>query len=141
MMYALGKEKSRYEVSIPYPNGYYYARLQNLTPKKGDRAGVVLFAPQASSDAGAPVIDLPSQIRLPIYSTKTFKISEIMTDLSNAQIFADGDLTLDSNGDNIPDNDFSKVGTGFKITQTEISFGLFNKPGKYTMNLQAVDEE
>jgi hypothetical protein len=74
MAYNLGDPALRYEVSIPYINGYYYARLQNLTKDKLDRAGVVLLAPQASSDDGSPIVDLPSRIRLPIYSTREYKI-------------------------------------------------------------------
>ena len=82
MSYDLGNPALRYEVSIPYANGYYYARLQNLTKNKSDRAGVILLAPQASSDDGAPIVDLPSRIRLPIYSTREYKTSDILTDLS-----------------------------------------------------------
>ena len=36
--YDLGERSSRYEVSIPYANGYYYARLHDLTDPKVDRA-------------------------------------------------------------------------------------------------------
>lgn len=36
--YDLGDRSHHYEVSIPYANGYYYARLHNLTDKETDRA-------------------------------------------------------------------------------------------------------
>lgn len=85
--------------------------MANLTPGKTDRAGVILFSPQASSDDGAPVIDLPTRIRLPIYSTKTYKISDILTDLSDVTLAIDGNLTVDTNNNGIPDDDFGLSGT------------------------------
>lgn len=36
--YDLGKKSTQYEVSFPYINGYYYARLNNLTLNRNDRA-------------------------------------------------------------------------------------------------------
>lgn len=140
MSYNLGSKKPRYEVSFSYPNGYYYARLQNLTVKKMDRAGVILFAPQISSDTGAPIVDLPSRIRLPIYSTKTYKISDILTDLSSATITIDSNLNIDSDNNGSSGDDFAQIGTGFSISNTSITFGSFATPGKYSMNLRALDE-
>jgi hypothetical protein len=72
---------------------------------------VVLFSPQASSDDGAPIVDLPTRIRLPIYSTKEFNISDILTDLSQATITIDSDLTIDSDNNSITDDDFASSGT------------------------------
>lgn len=140
MSYDLGNPALRYEVSIPYANGYYYARLQNLTKNKSDRAGVILLAPQASSDDGAPIVDLPSRIRLPIYSTREYKTSDILTDLSSASMSIDNDLTIDSNNDGISDNDFATSGTGFEITAQALKFGKFPTPGKYNMMLRAIDD-
>jgi hypothetical protein len=138
--YDLGDRSQRYEISVPYINGYYYARMANLTAKKSDRAGVILFAPQASSDDGAPIVDLPTRIRLPIYATKSYKISDILTDLSQATITIDNDLTLDSDKNNISDDDFATSGTGFSISSQTLTFGKFTTPGKYTMLIQAVDD-
>lgn len=36
--YGLGTRADHYNISLPYADGYYYARLQNLTDKKLDRA-------------------------------------------------------------------------------------------------------
>ncbi len=140
MTYDLGDPGARYEVSIPYINGYYYARLQNLTTKKMDRAGVVLFAPQASSDDGAPVVDLPTRIRLPIYATKTYRITDILTDLSQATITIDSDLMVDSNNNGVSDDDFAVFGTGFQISDQILTFGKFTTPGVYNMALRAIDD-
>lgn len=85
-------------------------------------------------------MDLPTQIRLPIYSYKTYQISEILTDLSSAEISIDPNPLVDSDGNNIPDDDFSTVGTGFTIKNNDLTFGSFVTPGKYNMSLKAVDE-
>lgn len=105
-----------------------------------DRAGVILFAPQASSDDGAPLVDLPARIRLPIYSKKTFKISDILTDLSDATISIDSDMGIDSDGNGIYEDDFSLSGTGFSISQYDLEFGQFTTPGIYEMTIKAIDE-
>ncbi len=114
--------------------------MANLTTNRMDRAGVILFSPQASSDDGPPIIDLPTRIRLPIYSTKTYKISDVLTDLSNATIAIDSDLTIDSNNNGILDDDFVLSGNGFTISAYDIAFGQFTTPGIYTMSLRATDE-
>lgn len=106
----LGQLQESYEVSIPYANGYYYARLHNLTENKVDRAGITLLAPQATSDDGEPIIDLPTRIRLPIYSKQSYKITDILTDLSTATITIDPDLTRDADGNGIFDDDFASTG-------------------------------
>lgn len=106
----LGDKANSYEVSLPYANGYYYARLQNLTEKKTDRAGVILFAPQATSDDGEPIVDLPTRIRLPIYSSRSYRITDILTDLSAASITIDPDLATDTDNNGIFDDDFASSG-------------------------------
>ncbi len=138
--YDLGDKNTKYEVSLPYLNGYYYARLKNLTTGRTDRAWVELFTPQESSDDGAPVVDLPAKIRLPIYSKKSFDFADILSDRSSATITIDGDSAIDgSDSDSIADNDFETTGTGFNIGSSSIIFGEFDKPGMYNMTLNATD--
>lgn len=101
-----------------------------------------LFTPQESSDDGAPVVDLPAKIRLPIYSKKSYNFTDILSDRSDATITIDGDNSIDgSDPDSITDNDFETTGTGFKVdTNTQsIIFGEFDKPGMYNMVLKARD--
>lgn len=43
---SLGLASDRYNITLPYQNGYYYARLSHLSRDKNDRAGVVLISPQ-----------------------------------------------------------------------------------------------
>lgn len=101
---------------------------------------MILFAPQKSSDDGAPLVDLPEHIRLPIYSNKTYKISDFLTDLSDTTLSIDSDLTIDSDGNGIFDDDFAVSGSGFTISAYELVFGKFTTPGNYEMSLKAVDE-
>lgn len=71
---------------------------------------MVLFAPQATSDDGDPIVDLPTRIRLPIYSTRSYRIADILTDLSTATISIDSDLTRDTDNNGIFDDDFTASG-------------------------------
>lgn len=138
--YDLGVRSDNYNVSIPYTNWYYYARIKNLTVNKMDRAWVILFSPQASSDGWAPIIDLPSYISIPIFSNKTYKISNILTDLSKAKILIDNDTTVDANKNGIFDDDFTSSWSGYMISDTDFVIGEFTIPGKYNMVMKATDE-
>ncbi len=138
--YDLGDRSESYNVSLPYANWYYYARLRNLTSNKMDRAWVILFSPQVSSDTGSPVIDLPNTIRIPIYSNKTYKLSNILTDLSKASISIDNDLTVDTNNNGIFDDDFVTAGIWFSLSNTDFTIGAFTTPGNYNMIMRATDE-
>lgn len=101
---------------------------------------MILFTPQISSDDGAPLVDLPERIRLPIYSTKTYKVDDFLTDLSSATLSIDSDLTIDTDGNGIFDDDFATSGSGFSISTYELVFGKFVTPGNYEMSLKAIDE-
>jgi hypothetical protein len=137
--YALGARADHYNISLPYADGYYYARLQNLTDKKLDRAWVTLLSPQAASDDGDPVIDLPTEIRLPIYTTRSYLLSDVLTDLSAVTLTVDSDITTDSDKNGVFDDDFTAKSTTVSISSADITFGSFTQPGKYNMILKAVD--
>lgn len=137
--YDLGQRADSYNITLPYADGYYYARLQNLTDKKLDRAGVTLLAPQAASDNGDPIIDLPTEIRLPIYTTRSYELNDILTDLSVTTLTVDSDITIDTNNNAIFDDDFVSDSPTAKISPRDITFGVFTQPGKYNMVLRAVD--
>ena len=139
MTYALGERSDHYNITLPYADGYYYSRLQNLTDPKLDRAGVTLLAPQAASDDGDPIIDLPTEIRLPIYTTRSYALSDILTDLSAATLTVDSDITSDTDGNTVFDDDFVSASLTANISSREITFGSFTQPGKYNMVLRAVD--
>ncbi len=88
----------------------------------------MLLAPQAASDNGAPILDIPSRLRLPIYSTKKYSIADILTDQSAVIMTIDGDTSTDDNGNGIFEDDFTTSGNGFSITSQDLSFGPFKEP-------------
>lgn len=50
MTYRLGSPQDHYSVSIPYENGWYYARLVSSSDRQYTTAGVTLIAPQLAAD-------------------------------------------------------------------------------------------
>lgn len=74
------------------------------------RAGPMLLAPQASSDRGYPIVETPSSIRIPVYTSKSFKLSDYIIERSTYSVSADPDTTVDGNGNTIMDDDFSSSG-------------------------------
>lgn len=106
MVRSLGIESDEYNVVVPYPNGYYYARLHHLTRDKTDRAGVVLISPQTASDETPPVISNMDNLRIPVYSKMTFPFSEIISELSGFSTLIDVDTSVDSDGNGVYDDDF-----------------------------------
>lgn len=107
MILNLGSISDVYNFNIDYPNGYYSARLRNLADDTSVHAGIVLFAPQASSDHSAPVIDIPDSIRIPVYTEKTLKLKDFITETNTYSVIVDPDITVDTNEDSIVDDDFS----------------------------------
>lgn len=107
MTYDLGAPTGNYSVNVPYIDGLYYLRLQSLTQGERDRSDVILLSPQLENDTGAPIVDFPSKIRVPVYLNRTYAIKDIIIDLNRSSVKIDEDITVDANGDGIHDNDFS----------------------------------
>ncbi len=140
LTYDLGSRSDNYDVSVSYPDGYYYARLADLTKKKTDRAGIELLAPQIASDDSAPIIEVPSRVRVPIYGYRTLSLDSLVTDMSRATIQIDGDITVDSDKNGTSDDDFATSGSGFALSTTELRIGGYPTPALYTMQIRATDE-
>lgn len=64
------------------------------------------MSPQASLDNSPPVVDISQKIRIPVYQSKSLKLSDFITEMSSYTVLIDSDITVDSNGDGIYDNDF-----------------------------------
>lgn len=103
---SLGTKSESYSFTIDYPDGYYYARLHNLSNTPKDRAGIVLLAPNEASDKTPPVIALEEVQRIPVYATKTIDLKELITELSSYSVSIDSDTSVDSDGDGDSSNDF-----------------------------------
>lgn len=128
IVHSLGFKSDRYNVSIPYRNDYYYARLKHLSLDRNDRSGVELISPHIGSDETPPVIDLSEVIRVPVYAKVSFPISDIVTELSRFDIALDVDTSVDDDKNSVYDDDFVKNSTSVNIDNNSIIFGAFNEP-------------
>lgn len=128
IVHSLGFKSDRYNVSIPYRNDYYYARLKHLSLGRSDRSGVELISPHIGSDETPPVIDLSEVIRVPVYAKASFPISDIVTELSRFDIALDVDTSVDDDKNSVYDDDFVKNSTSVNIDNNSIIFGAFNEP-------------
>jgi hypothetical protein len=136
----LGKTSAQYSVSFPFANGFYSARLRSLIDDRMIRAWVTLIAPQASLDRSSPVIDV-GVVRIPVYSSKTLSQNDIITDMSPYVVAIDPDVTVDSDGNGVYEDDFSSAaGSGITITATDIIFWTYDTLGKRMVNMRVVDE-
>lgn len=82
----------------------------------------VLIAPQASLDKTPPIVDIPSFLRIPVYTEREYLQSEVITEAGTYAIQADVDAATDTNGDGVPNNDLVSSGTGFSQTPTLLRF-------------------
>ena len=137
---SLGPVATEYNFNIPYPNGYYYARLKNLNPRYTDRVGVVLLSPQASSDRTSPVSSLSDIIRIPVYVTQSVSLADSVTELSDFVIRFDDDTTTDANNNGVFDDDFVESSPRVRQENGQLIFGPFDTPGKYPMMIELTDE-
>ncbi len=139
---SLGNQSDEYSISVPYENGFYFARLSAIQSNGvvSDHAGITLLAPQKSLDTDPPIVDLPDTIRVPVYQKKDFILKDVMTDSSDFSVKIDPNITLDENGDGIYDNDFSPQGTGVSVVSGKISFGPYDTLDPRLMSLEVMDE-
>jgi hypothetical protein len=87
-----------YSTEIPYPNGYYYARIQNLDGRALTVARETLFTPQASSDTSSPDLDIRDTIRVPVYQSRDIPLQTIITETNPYTLRIDPDISQDSDG-------------------------------------------
>lgn len=136
---SLGKKSDHYTAYFPYPNGFYSARLRSLSDNRFVRAGVTLFAPQASLDRSSPVINLPTNVRVPVYQSTTFSKDEMITDMSSYTLTVDPDVTQDTDKNGIYEDDFVSSGSGVSIDTVNMVFGPYDTLGTRMVNLRAID--
>jgi hypothetical protein len=137
---SLGPPARSYTSTITFPNGFYSARLRSLKDNSIVRAGVTLLAPQASLDRSPPVLELPSSIRIPVYQSQKYLLSDIVTDMSAYSFLIDPDITQDENANTFFEDDFTSTGIGMNIDNESVSFGPFDALGTRTMYIQIQDE-
>ncbi len=114
MLRSLGERADSYSTTITYPNGNYSARLTRLDPNR-TLTDVILLSPQMSADSGAPIIDFPDTIRVPVYAQKTYNLHDFISEMHTFNVMIDGDIRVDDNKNGIADDDFSLSSTWMKI--------------------------
>lgn len=134
----LGNRSDIYNFNLNYPNGYYSARLHSMG-ENAVNAWVILFAPQASSDNSAPVIDIPENIRIPVYSTKTLTMSEYITEMNTYTMAIDPDVTIDSNGNWVVDDDFWEGSQIVRLQQNALILWSFDTIGRHIAQIRVTD--
>lgn len=70
----------------------------------------ILLAPQASSDRSPPIVDIPELIRIPVYTSKTYKLSDYITERNKYSVKVDPDISVDADGNGLTNDDFSSIG-------------------------------
>lgn len=118
---SLGTESERYNFTIPYTNGHYYARLQHLSQGKNNKTSVTLVSPQYGSDSTNPVISLSESIRVPVYATEKFAFSDFITELSQYSVEIDEDTSVDANNNGIFDDDFTESRSHITLSEQEMT--------------------
>lgn len=117
---SLGARSDRYNFTIPYENGHYYARLHHLSSGKNNKTSVVLIAPQLASDSTSPVISLSDAVRVPVYATERLSLKDIVTELSSYSVEIDEDTSVDADGNGVFDDDFTSNRSYVTISEQEI---------------------
>lgn len=117
---SLGTVSDRYNFTIPYQNGHYYARLRHLSQGKNNKTSVVLVSPQYGSDSTSPVISLSERIRVPVYATEKFAFSDFITELSKYSVEIDEDTSVDADNNGVFDDDFTSNRSYIAISEQEM---------------------
>ncbi len=128
MMNSLGKRSEAYSVSIPYPNGFYRAKLTSLSDPQKQRTHTILLSPQIASDTTSPIVSLSEKIRVPVYGTRQIELDEVITELSSYNVRIDADANTDANGNGILDDDFETPDNRIKIENNALHLGQFEAP-------------
>lgn len=63
----------------------------------------------------------------------------MITETSSYSIEIDADITVDSDGNGIYDDDFASQGTGFLLSNSTLTFGPFDTLGSRFMNMRVTD--
>jgi hypothetical protein len=102
----LGAKSDEYDVSLRQDNGWYYARLESVSPSPRTSTRITLLSPQMEADKEAPLIEVAGGFRAPVYLDRAIDLREQITDVSGiSDVFIDTDLAADSDRDGQMDND------------------------------------
>ncbi len=137
---SLGYPAETFNTTISYPNGMYSARIRALTESNTVRSEVVLFSPQIASDTSAPVIDFPDTVRVPVYATGTFDLTDYISEMHSYTVSIDEDITLDENGNGISEDDFTTTGSKISLRNNILTIAPHTSLDTATALLRVTDE-
>jgi hypothetical protein len=140
LLRSLWASSDSYNATISYPNGMYSAQLSVLDNDPTTVSDVILLSPQVSGDQSAPIIDIPDVIRVPVYSSKIVDLSEYVSEMNAYDIVFDEDITLDENGNGIPDDDFTKNWSGLSLVDKTLTIAAHTSLDTYESIFKVVDE-
>ncbi len=145
---SLGSRQDTYRTTLTLPNGFYYARIAPFDRNgAGDHAGLAILTPQLAADETGPDMQrVPDTIRVPILSEQTVDLHPYITDaLPIKDIYIDGDPTVDTDGDMIPDDDRDSddIHSSYHIrrgaSMYEYVFGAYQTTYTRTIRIRATD--
>lgn len=139
LMQSVSTASDMYSTTLEYPNGFYLATLRSLSYPSSDTARVTLLAPQLSADTSAPQLDIPEVTRIPVYQQYAYSLRDFVSEINEYTLELDPDVSTDSDGNWVFDDDFASSGTGFVIDKNSISFGPYSTLWTKSMILKAED--
>lgn len=146
--YDLGRPAEDYSVNVSQENDWYYARLAAFDSKNDNTtASLTLLSPQVQADNQGPLVEFPSNYRIPIYVKETVNLKRYVDDVSGiADTYVDVDPTMDRDGNSVAndDRDSDSAATSSGITKgadwSELVIGPFDAPKTVKVRLVATDE-
>ncbi len=118
----------------------YSARLRSLE-SESTQSDVVLFAPQVFSDNTAPVVDLPDQIRIPVYAERIFDLRDTISEMNTYSVSIDENIRVDTNGNQISDDDFSQTGSQISLQGNNLIIHPYTTLGTFVALISVSDDQ
>lgn len=81
--YSLGTVSPNYSVTIPQSNDWYYSKLYAFEGEtRGAEANLTLLSPQLQADKEGPLVEFPSNYRIPVYVKESVNLKRYVSDVS-----------------------------------------------------------
>lgn len=107
LAYDLGTPSPNYSVSLDQSNDWYYSKLYAFAGGEvGAQASLTLLSPQIQADKEGPLLEFPTNYRIPIYVKDVVNLKKYVRDVSGiADFFVDVDPATDRDGNKVNDDD------------------------------------
>ncbi len=121
----------------------YSAKIEALDAdgKETVVSDVILFSPQISGDTSDPVVDIPEVLRVPVYVSKTFDLSEYISEMNSYDILFDQDVRIDENGNGILDDDYTKTASQISLVGNSLIVARHTTLDTHEMLVKVTDEQ